>query len=118
MWFGVRTPDKAVYALPGNPVSTLVSCVRYVIPGLYAAMGAEPTVPAPVVLESAVDVPGLAIFLPVKVTTDAAGRRVASPRPTKGSGDFIALKGTDGFVELPAGPRTAPAGSLADFHPW
>jgi molybdopterin molybdotransferase len=118
MWFGVRTPDKAVYALPGNPVSTLVSCVRYVIPGLYAAMGAKPTVPARVVLESAIDVPGLAIFLPVKVTTDGAGRRVASPRPTKGSGDFIALKGTDGFIELPAGPRTAPAGSLADFYPW
>lgn len=118
MWFGVRAPDKAVYALPGNPVSTLVSCVRYVIPGLYATMGAEPVVPAPVVLESAIDVPALAIFLPVKVMTDAAGKRVASPRPTKGSGDFIALKGTDGFVALPAGPRTAAAGSLADFYPW
>jgi molybdopterin molybdotransferase len=118
MWFGVRAPDKAVYALPGNPVSTLVSCVRYVIPGLFASMGATPE-PAPqVLIDQDVEVPALSIFLPVKLGTDATGRQVAGPRPTKGSGDFIALKGTDGFIELPAGPRTAAAGSNAAFYSW
>ena len=34
MWFGVSTAGKPVFALPGNPVSTLVCCVRYVVPAL------------------------------------------------------------------------------------
>lgn len=118
MWFGVRAPDKAVYALPGNPVSTLVCCVRYVIPGLLAGLGTDRIPPLNVALERAVEVPQLALFLPVKLSGDATGKQVASPRPTGGSGDFIALKGTDGFIELPAGPRTAAAGSTAEFHPW
>ena len=33
---------KVVFALPGNPVSSLVCLVRYVVPGLEAAMGASP----------------------------------------------------------------------------
>jgi len=118
MWFGVRAPDKAVYALPGNPVSTLVSCVRYVIPGLYASMGANRESPPRIPLEREVEIPALSVFLPVKLQADAAGRQVASPRPTKGSGDFTALKGTDGFIELPAGPRVAAAGSTAAYYPW
>ncbi len=118
MWFGVRRPDKAVYALPGNPVSTLVSCVRYVIPGLFAAMGAK-TAPIKVALDKAIEVPaGLSIFLPVKLAVDETGRNIATPKPTRGSGDFISLKGTDGFVELGSGPRTAAAGSSAAFYAW
>ena len=34
MWFGVAPSGTAVFALPGNPVSTLVCLARYVIPGL------------------------------------------------------------------------------------
>jgi len=43
---------------------------------------------------------------------------VAMPRPTRGSGDFISLLGTDGFVELPPGPRELPAGYLAPLYRW
>lgn len=119
MWFGVREPDKTVYALPGNPVSTLVSCVRYVLPGLAAAQGRAPQAPEPVILEKAVDISlPLAIFLPVSLRTDERGVRLAMPRPTQGSGDFISLKGTDGFVELAAGPRVAAAGERVPFHGW
>ncbi len=32
MWFGVSAQGKAVFALPGNPVSTLACCRQYVIP--------------------------------------------------------------------------------------
>lgn len=39
MWFGIAPSGTAVFALPGNPVSTLVCLARYVIPGLYTAMG-------------------------------------------------------------------------------
>src|SRR6202042_3007932 len=39
MWFGVAQSGPAVFALPGNPVSTQVCISRYVIPALMAAMG-------------------------------------------------------------------------------
>ena len=39
MWFGTTHEGRAVFALPGNPVSTLVCLSRYVLPALYAAMG-------------------------------------------------------------------------------
>ena len=42
MWFGIAPNGAAVFALPGNPVSTLVCLARYVLPALYAAMGRTP----------------------------------------------------------------------------
>ena len=39
MWFGTSSEGRSVFALPGNPVSTLVCLCRYVVPALYAAMG-------------------------------------------------------------------------------
>jgi molybdopterin molybdotransferase len=42
----------------------------------------------------------------------------AEPRPTKGSGDFTSLIGTDGFVELPPGPRVIPAGTFVPYYSW
>ena len=32
MWFGLGSSSQAVFALPGNPVSTLVCCRQYVLP--------------------------------------------------------------------------------------
>ena len=49
---------------------------------------------------------------------DREGRTWAEPRPTGGSGDFISLAGTDGFVELPPGPATHPAGLAVPFYRW
>jgi molybdopterin molybdotransferase len=43
---------------------------------------------------------------------------MAEPRPTGGSGDFISLAGTDGFVELPCGPAIHPSGLNVPFHRW
>ena len=38
LWFGVTREHKPVFALPGNPVSTLVCLTRYVLPALRQAM--------------------------------------------------------------------------------
>jgi molybdopterin molybdotransferase len=119
MWFGVRHPDKSVFALPGNPVSALVCTIRYVIPGLRAAMGARTVPPEPIALAEPFELkPRLSFFLPVKRVVDADGRIGARPCPTRGSGDFTSLIGTDGFVELPPGPQTVPAGFVAPFYGW
>jgi molybdopterin molybdotransferase len=60
----------------------------------------------------------LAYFLPVKVEHDGWGTPWAHARPTNGSGDFISLTGTDGFVELPSGPASYPKGHLARLYRW
>jgi len=119
MWFGVSQSGPAVFALPGNPVSTLVCLARYVLPALRAAMGEAPGESSRIALTAPFDVKApLAFYLPVKLKSDDWGRTSAEPRPTNGSGDFTALAGTDGFVELPPGPNTFPKGHVARFFPW
>jgi molybdopterin molybdotransferase len=120
LWFGLAPSGAAVFALPGNPVSTLVCLTRYVVPALFAAMGQAPRPPverialaAPVVVK-----PALAYFLPVKVEIDDWGLAWANPAPTNGSGDFTSLGGTDGFVELPPGPNTYAKGFVTRLYRW
>ncbi len=119
LWFGVAPTGAAVFALPGNPVSTLVCLTRYVIPALFAAMGQASSQPEKIALhgpfETATDLPS---FLPVRMEVDEWGRSWAVPCPTNGSGDFVALGGTEGFVELPPGPATFPKGFVARLYRW
>jgi molybdopterin molybdotransferase len=118
MWFGLGENGKTVYALPGNPVSTLICLGRYVFTGLDAAMGAVPKAVERIPLASEFEVkPSLALFVPVKLNR-GEGPTTAEPRPTKGSGDFTSLIGTDGFVELPPGPGVIAAGTLVPFYSW
>ncbi len=119
MWFGVSQSGRVVFALPGNPVSTLVCLVRYVLPALRAAMGQAPAEAPRIALTAPFEVTApLAFYLPVRLRSDDWGRTSAEPRPTNGSGDFTALAGTDGFVELPPGPSTFPKGHVAKFYRW
>ena len=119
MWFGVSQAGPAVFALPGNPVSTLVCLSRYVLPALRAAMGQTPREPPRVSITAPVEVKAaLAFYLPVKLRTDEWGRTSAEPCPTNGSGDFTALAGTDGFVELPPGPHVYPKGFVTRMLRW
>ena len=119
MWFGTRADGKVVFALPGNPVSTLVCFTRYVLPAIVQALGAPPEPLTRVALAAAVDSPPpLVWFLPVRVAQDESGVAWATPRPTNTSGDFAALAGTDGFVELPAEPKRFERGYLAPLFRW
>jgi molybdopterin molybdotransferase len=122
MWFGVRNTEQgssnAVYALPGNPVSTLACMARYVLPGLRAALG---IVSNPAAVQLTADCKGLSsltTLLPVKTVTDPSGVMLAHPEPTKGSGDFTALIGTHGCVELPPGDTVITSGTAVKFFPW
>lgn len=118
-WFGTGPAGQPVFALPGNPVSTLVCLTRYVIPALTASLGAAP--PPAVRVPLATDVtfePDLCWFLPVVLRHGDDGSLRAEPRPTNTSGDFVALAGTDGFVELPRGGKAFAAGYPARFWRW
>lgn len=118
-WFGVSPSGAAVFALPGNPVSTLVCLARYVIPAIDRAMGLQLSAPARIALGEAVtfNTP-LTGFLPVAIETDEWARPWARTVAHNGSGDFSALAGTIGFVELPPGPNTYPKGFVTKLYRW
>lgn len=121
MWFGCAQNGTAVFALPGNPVSTLVCLARYVIPALGAAMGLAqgPGAGDKIALSSPLTFnASLTGFVPVRVETDEWGRPWAVASPHNGSGDFAALAGTDGFVELPPGPNVYPKGFVTRLYRW
>jgi len=119
MWFGTGPGGQAVFALPGNPVSVLVCLARYVIPALALLVGAPSRSPPRVALaQDSAFAKRLTFFLPVALGYDQQGRTLAEPRPTGGSGDFIALAGTDGFVELTPGPANHPAGLAVPLYRW
>jgi molybdopterin molybdotransferase len=119
MWFGIGPQGQSVFGLPGNPVSTLVCLIRYVIPAIAEAMGTCRVVAERMALASPVTFqPPLTYFLPVAVECDDWGRPWANPRPPNGSGDFLSLAGTDGFVELPPGPNTYAKGFVASMYRW
>ena len=119
MWFGIGPHGQSVFGLPGNPVSTLVCLLRYVIPAIAEAMGTRRTPPERLALASPVTFqPPLTYFLPVAIEHDDWGRPWATPRPPNGSGDFLSLAGTDGFVELPPGPNTYAKGFVTSVYRW
>jgi molybdopterin molybdotransferase len=119
MWFGTSSDGRAVFALPGNPVSTLVCLMRYVVPALYGAMGVPAAARERVALSAPIQwQPALTGFMPVRVAHDDWARPWATPCPTNGSGDFAALALTDGFVELPPGPADLAKGYVARLYRW
>ena len=119
MWFGIAPGGQAVFGLPGNPVSTLMCLIRYVIPGIATAMATRQTPPEPIELAASVKLGrSVASFMPVSVQHSPDGRVSAVPRPPNGSGDFLALAGTDGFIELPPGAEPFPAGFVAPLYRW
>jgi molybdopterin molybdotransferase len=118
MWFGVGPRGQLVFGLPGNPVSTLVCLVRYVLPAMSAAMQWQALPRERVALAESSGGRKMSFFMPVTLLPAASQLALATTKPPSGSGDFLALAGTDGFVELPPRPEGYPAGFEATFYRW
>ena len=119
MWFGIGPKQQAVFALPGNPVSTLVCCRQYVIPALGTAAGLIEKPPEFASLAREVTFkPKLTCYLPVKLIASVGGPVLAMPVHTNTSGDFTALSGTDGYVELQLEESLFPTGTAARLRRW
>jgi molybdopterin molybdotransferase len=119
MWFGIGPEKQVVFALPGNPVSALVCCRQYVLPALLQATGRDSAPQETAILNEAVSFnPPLTCFLPVRTGNLADGKIGATPVPTNTSGDFAALSGTDGYVELARDRSDFPVGTVVPLHRW
>lgn len=110
-----KSPDgKAVFGLPGNPVSTLVCAVYYVLPFLYQCCGVQNKTFSVQLACSISRNTDLTLFVPVIL--DDAG--LALPVEIKSSGDYNALAKSDGFIEIPQGRGIIQKGKTVKFFSW
>ncbi len=118
-WFGRTRDQKLVFALPGNPISTLVCAYRYVIPALQKALGIKEKKEEWAILNSDFkSSTNWTLFLPVKMLPNKAGQVLVEPAIFSGSGDLAALGETDGFIELPRGEKQFKERFVAKFFRW
>lgn len=118
LWFGSTQNGTLVFGLPGNPVSTLACFCRYVRPALLRMAGHSPTVITVRLAEDWTFNPKLTALVPVTLAHNGQGELLASPLSTNTSGDFSALAGADGFVELTATDTHFEAGRCVSFFAW
>jgi molybdopterin molybdotransferase len=121
LWFGVSSAGKQVFGLPGNPVATMVCLHRFVLPALWRYLGLESMAQNRlygVLTEDVEYKKELTYFLPVKAHVSQEG--VVSSRPIygNGSGDFSALLGSSGFVELPSDQTRFRKGYAFPLYLW
>ncbi len=119
VWFGVTRRDTAaptlVFGLPGNPASSLVCFELFVRPALMILRGrpadawhlprARARLAAPA--KAAADRP---VYLPCRLAGPPDALQ-ATPLPWTGSSDLKGFAGTNGYLALPAGGGTHPAGT-------
>jgi molybdopterin molybdotransferase len=105
---------KAVFGLPGNPVSTMVTFDLFVQPAVDILAGAEarPLAVMEAILDSPLaEKPGLTHFLPARVTWRAEKARV-SPVAWQGSGDVVAMAHANCLMVVPAERERIEAGEV------
>lgn len=118
LWFGTTKTGTVVFALPGNPNSTLTCFYRYVADAIRMMAGLGKRVPESGQLAEKVTFkPPLTFFLPVRSRRCPKGRLHFDPVPTQNSGDLAGLITSDGFIELPADQNEFPVGFSTPFYP-
>ncbi len=118
-WFGVANNGVAVFALPGNPVSTFMCLYRYVIPWLKTSLDADVNNNKYAVLNKDFSfMQPLQYFLQVKLHLSNEGQLLAEPVEGNGSGDFANLQDTDAFMELPLEQNNFTKGEVYRIWPF
>ncbi|MFD0993979.1 molybdopterin molybdotransferase MoeA [Tenacibaculum geojense] len=107
-WFGKHennTKHTAVFAFPGNPVSTFVNCLVYFYPWYFNATQNTQKKLTATLTENVNFKPALTYFLPVTIKSEN-GQLMATPVKVNGSGDLASLTNADGFLTLPKSNKT------------
>jgi molybdopterin molybdotransferase len=107
LWFG----KKEEKMIPGNPVSCLVCLRRYFIE-------AEKNQMTDVILEADAKVSGDRVFFQAVKLRNCEGKMMAYPLPGNGSGDYLSLKGSDGFIELDPMKNPFHKNQVVKFFSW
>jgi molybdopterin molybdotransferase len=114
-----RCRDAFVFGLPGNPVSTMVTFLLFVVPVIDLLSGA-PARPLPLLeatlAEPLKEKPGLTHFLPARVEWRGESAEVR-PLRWHGSGDIAALSRANCFLVVPADRQDIAAGERVSVLP-
>lgn len=110
LWFGMDEKNKtAVFGLPGNPVSSLVCLHRYFLKSRERFV---------ILDEEIIFKKDLTYFVPVKIHYHKDGLTSATPLKIQNSGEFSALAGSDGFIELPKNQSVFKKGEAFAYFSW
>ena len=110
----IDAQGRVALGLPGNPVSVLVTARYFGAAALRARAGFASVHGDALFVDVADDTPapaGLRWFPLVRLLSDGS----AAIAQSRGSGDWVAAGGADGFVEVPAGE---PARGRRRFRAW
>ncbi|MFP2997140.1 molybdopterin molybdotransferase MoeA [Spongiivirga sp. MCCC 1A20706] len=114
-WFGTSDDGKPVFALPGNPVSSFVCLYIYIRHWIRASLGTKASETYVALSEDIQFKPDLTFFTEAKVHSGEDGVLHATPIFGNGSGDFVNLVHTDGFLILPQGKTVFKKGETYPF---
>ena len=115
LWVG-RNRTTMVFALPGNPVSSLVGTVAYVGPFLRRELGLKRPDTRVTLAREMTFTPDLTLFKQATLE-NREGHLYAHPLDAGGSGNLMGLIATEGFVVLPRGHPKYAAGDTFDYLP-
>ncbi len=118
LWFGTRNDDTYVFGLPGNPVSSFVCLYVYVRYWLMQSLHIEDIPLYATLAEDVTFKPDLIYFTEAKLHCDTSGTLWAEPIFGNGSGDFVNLVYTDGFLILPQEKQHFKKGEVYPFLPY
>lgn len=119
-WFGQKVGEensKVVFAFPGNPVSTFVSCLKYFMPWYRKSLGLSFKSKFAVLNETISFKKPLTYFLQVQIKNEA-GVLKAHPVQGNGSGDLANLVLSDAFMQLPADKTEFKKGEVYPIIPF
>lgn len=108
--------DKAIFALPGNPVSVAVTFLTFAFPGLNAMMGAQEKFLLAVMAtleRDAAHAPDRRSYLPGELSI-RDGRAWVTPLKWGGSSDLVAFMRANALIMVPEGVRVIEAGQLCE----
>ncbi|MBN4048479.1 molybdopterin molybdotransferase MoeA [Flavobacteriaceae bacterium AH-315-O20] len=109
---GEKATNTVVFAFPGNPVSTFVSCLKYFYPWYKKSIGISyKNNNFAVLAKDFTFKPDLTYFLQVKIA-NKNGTCYATPIAGHGSGDLANLVDNDAFIELPIGKEVFKKGEV------
>jgi molybdopterin molybdotransferase len=118
--FGISEHGKLVFGLPGNPVSTMVTFELFVRTAIARLEGADlpirPLLAARLAARLASRGPRRA-YLPGWVRVTETGEPLATPIPTRGSGDIVAFSKSNALLVVPEERDEMAQGERVRFYP-
>lgn len=112
--------SRALFGLPGNPVSVLATAWEFVLPYLRAAAGRSETGPFALTAAAPARIarkPGLTHFVLASLSTAPDGALQVREVTWNGSGDFVAASRANAIVPLDADSPVVEAGARCVVHP-